>query len=76
MVTDQAYDQYLQLEEQMREKERDEIYREQQKEKEARIQKEKQDQVKRETEKAREGLTPEVREIIEQGDAYIRKIHA
>ena len=76
MVTDQAYDQYLQLEEQMREKERDEIYREQQKEKEARMQKEKQDQVKRETEKAREGLTPEVREIIEQGDAYIRKIHA
>lgn len=75
MVTNRAYDQYLQLEEQMKEKERDDIYRRQQKEKEDRLQNEKEKQKKEKEEKARSGLSREVREIVEQGDAYIQKIH-
>lgn len=67
IVTDQMYHQYLQLEdkkEQMRKEEENRI--KEQKKQEA--------QQKEQIQKSRESLSPEVRKIIEQGDAFVQKI--
>lgn len=65
MVTDKMYNQYCQLEEQKAFEEKEA------KEREARQQKMQEEQTA-----SRKDLSPEVQKMIEQGDAYVRKIRA
>ncbi|XCP84749.1 5-bromo-4-chloroindolyl phosphate hydrolysis family protein [Roseburia hominis] len=65
MVTNQAYDQYLQLEDQMEQKKKEEELRRENEQKAA-AEKEKNGSASR--------LSPEVQKIIEQGDLYVEKI--
>lgn len=63
MVSNQAYGQYLQLEDQMRQKE------------EMRKQEEKKAQEESKTKQSKQSkLSPDVQKIIDQGDEYVRKI--
>lgn len=65
MVTNEAYNQYLQLEQQMEQKKREEELRREKEQSEAAERKEKNSEAR---------LSPEVQKIIEQGDLYVEKI--
>lgn len=80
MITDRAYHEYLRLEDQRnRLRMEEEMYQGRQKrmaeQKKQTEQKRKQEEASVQKEKKNSNLSPEVQKVIDQGDAYIQKIH-